>query len=124
MKITKWITQKELEDTLKGYNRKWSEYSYVPIYEELPDSKVLDAIDILVKEIADKGYVICGDTHQLLAIPIFDDNKYLMLSQRRWGEVMADAANLHEHSKDYKYLDFYLAHYCNLKENLPKVSNK
>ena len=120
MRITKWITGEELHSTLKSYNKKWGIYSYVPIYQELPDKDFDMAIDILIKELVDKNYIICGDTHQVLAIPVFDGNKYLELSQRRWGEIMADAANISKrYDKQFTYLDFYLAGYCELQEVLP-----
>ena len=121
MKIIKWISEKEVHSTLKKvYDKQWEIYSYIPIYKELPDKDFTMAIDVLVKELADKEYIICGDTHQALCIPVFDDNKYLILSQRRWGEIMADAANISKrYNKHFSYLDFYLAGYCELQEVLP-----
>ena len=91
----------------------------IPVYNELSDDKVDMAIDLLIKELADNNYVICGDTHQMSYIPVFNDNEYLMLSQRRWGEIMAEVMNLKMHIKEYTYLDFYLASYCSIDEILP-----
>ena len=119
MTIDKWITEEELHKTSDVYDKRYDIYCHVPIYEELSDDKVSAAIDILVRELAYSDYIICGDTHQALCIPIFDYNKYLMLSQRRWAEIMADAMNLREHTNIYTYLDFYLASFSSIVEKLP-----
>lgn len=122
MEIIKWISEKEVHDTLVYYDNKQCKvvHTQIPIYRELPDKEFDMAIDVLIKELVDKNYIICGDTHQVLAIPVFDGNKYLELSQRRWGEIMADVANISKrYDKQFTYLDFYLAGYCKLQEVLP-----
>ncbi len=121
MKVIKWINEKEVHDTLKQvYDKQWEIYSYIPVYEELPDKDFDMAVDALIKELAENKYIICGDTHQYCAIPVFDDNKYLILSQRRWAEIMAEAANIaKEFSGKFTYLDFYLASFCPIDENIP-----
>ena len=64
----------------------------------------------LIQEIVKNNYIICGDTHQNFAIPIFNDG-FLMLSMRRWAEVMNQAyGNQH---------NFYMAAVCDIQEKLP-----
>ena len=70
--------------------------------------------DALIKELIEKGYVICGDTHQFKAIPVFEDG-YLLLSMRRWADIMQKAWR-------EKYMtspNFYIASLCNQEEKLP-----
>lgn len=79
--------------------------------------------DILMQEIVANRYIICGDTHQHLAIPVFDDG-YALLSMRTWADLMDGAAmeidgytyvrgNYSKHS-------FYMASGSKIKERLPK----
>ena len=91
------------------------------VYEELPDKYFDSAIDAIIKELIENDYIICGDTHQRMALPVFAGCRYLMLSQRKWAEIMADAMNLKNKTKEYTYLDFYLASCCPIEE---KLSNK
>lgn len=76
--------------------------------------------DALIKELVSNKYIICGDTHQSSehpCIPVFNDG-YLLVSMRRWGEIMDDA---------YMYMDpihhrehwFYMTSVCSIKEKLP-----
>lgn len=76
--------------------------------------------EIIIQYLLDNDYVICGDTHQSNYIPSFDDGD-VMLSMRSWGALMADALNRKDPDNKYKYLDFYMACTCPLKENLPKI---
>lgn len=105
VKFTNWITYDELL-----YNKS---------YQELPNIFYDGAIDAIVKELLDNNFVICGDSHQIWAIPVFNNNSYLMLSQRKWAEIMSDVMNIREHTKKYSYLDFYLANHCPIEEDLP-----
>lgn len=72
----------------------------------------------LINELAEKEYIICGDTHQALCIPVFEDG-YLMLSMRRWAEIMEEVFK-NEHPFSPQTPNFYMASTCSIKENLPK----
>ena len=52
-------------------------------------------------------------------LPVFENNEYVMLSMRKWGEVMAKAMNLIEGLDKYTYKDFYLISLCKKEEKLP-----
>lgn len=76
--------------------------------------------DALVRELVEKKYIICGDTHQSPehpCVPIFNDG-YVILSMRRWKEIMSYA---------YRYIDpsnnpdFYMRATLEepIEENLP-----
>lgn len=71
--------------------------------------------DALIKELVDNKYAICGDTHQELAIPVFEDG-YVLLSMRKWAEIM-EKAWLMYHDEASR---FYLASLCKEKEVLPR----
>ena len=101
MKVIKWICADEL-------NEQYKEADYNEYCE-----------DAIIKELVNNQYIICGDTHQCICIPIFEDNKYIVLSMRKWGEVMAKAMNLIEGSDKYDYKDFYLVSLCKHQEKLP-----
>ena len=92
----------------RSYINKYIEADYNDFYE-----------DAIIKELVDNQYIICGDTHQYMCLPIFNDDTYVMLSMRKWGEVMAKAMNLIEGSDRYKYADFYLESLCKEQEKLP-----
>lgn len=120
--ISTWINLHDIEDV---YPKLKQEPIFInsPIFNECEyDDKHRD---ILIKELVENNYVICGDTHQSYdhdCIPLFNDG-YLILSQRVWGEIMAEAFNLVKHSKgeetNYDYRDFYIASLCKEKECLP-----
>lgn len=114
--VVKWVKLNELNKQEKilyvglgtSYTNKYVEIEYNDFYE-----------DAIIKELVDNKYIICGDTYQYMCIPIFEDNEYVMLSMRKWGEIMAKAMNLIEGSDKYNYRDFYLVSLCKIKENLP-----
>lgn len=125
-KIIDWVSLEVLEDKQKIYERvcEASPFSKESIkYADIaPYGKEaeLDELheDALIKELVKNKYVICGDTHQHKAIPIFSDG-YLLLSMRRWSKIMEDA---------YVHIDvlnsardpwFYMATTCSVKENIP-----
>jgi hypothetical protein len=54
------------------YIKRYSEADYDENYE-----------DALIKELVDNQYIICGDTHQYKCIPVFDYDKYVILSMRK-----------------------------------------
>lgn len=76
--------------------------------------------DALIKELVKNKYIICGDTHQcpdFKCVPIFNDG-YLILSMRRWAEVMSEAyfqMNPAKHPEPW----FYMASTCTVEENTP-----
>ena len=70
-------------------------------------------IDVLVQELVNNKYVICGDTHQHKAIPVFNDG-YFLMSMRTWAGsdgrqvyiiVFPNAAR----RKYWNYTNFYMA---------------
>lgn len=73
--------------------------------------------DALVQELVKNKYVICGDTHQNMRIPVFTDG-YLILSMRKWAEVMDDAYLCMDplHHREHW---FYMASTCDIEERLP-----
>ena len=112
-KIIKWITLEQLEELKTLYDNAYgldlqrkkelSPYAFECDFDNWHE-------DILIQEIVKNNYIICGDTHQNLAIPVFNDG-YLMLSMRRWAEVMSQAyGNQH---------NFYMAAVCDIQEELP-----
>ncbi len=77
--------------------------------------------EALIKELVFEKLVICGDTHQIMAIPMFEDG-YLMLSMRRWAEIMAEAyACLHgcKQGDMLPPMAFYMSSTCPIEENWP-----
>lgn len=76
--------------------------------------------DALIKELVKNKYIICGDTHQspeFKCVPIFNDG-YLILSMRKWAEVMSEAyfqMNPAKHPEPW----FYMASTCTVEENTP-----
>ena len=73
------------------YVKNWISYSQIKDYKECPFDDYHE--DALIKELIEKNYIICGDTHQCSeynTIPVFNDG-YLMLSMRRWQEIMTEA---------------------------------
>lgn len=73
--------------------------------------------DTLVQELVKNKYIICGDSHQYLAIPIFEDG-YLMLSMRKWKEIMEEVYKICNPDLN-EMPNFYMMCLCNVKENLP-----
>lgn len=91
-----------------------------PIYQEACYDQAHK--DMIIKELIDHDYIICGDTHQSYVkncIPVFNDG-YIFLSMRTWGELMAEAMNIKEHTTKYTYMDFYIASVCKKKEKYHK----
>lgn len=76
--------------------------------------------DAIVQELIKNRYIICGNTHQDYAIPVFDDG-YIMLSMRKWKELMEEAYEIcyPNHSG---MPNFYMNIVCDIQENLPKTS--
>ena len=117
MKVIKWIHSNELNEKIQKeglyelfyYENKYNEIeSYNDFYE-----------DAIIKELVDNQYIICGDTYQYMCLPVFENDIYVTISMRKWGEVMAKAMNLIEGSDKYTYKDFYLTSLCKKEEKLP-----
>lgn len=107
-KIIRWMTYEDLEQIRKKIQIGDAMYGCTPEVHEAPFDEFHQ--DILIQEIVKNNYIICGDTHQNFAIPIFNDG-FLILSMRRWAEVMNQAyGNQH---------NFYMATVCDIQEKLP-----
>lgn len=76
--------------------------------------------DALVQELIKNKYIICGDSHQYLAIPVFEDG-YLMLSMRQWREVMKEAFEICNPGLT-EMPNFYMVCMCDVEENLPPIT--
>lgn len=117
-KVIKWITREELENTFERKQTLAGTWVDCPLYKEADFSQ--DYEDAIIKEIVDNDYIICGDTHQYLCLPVFEDNSYIELSMRRWAELMAQAFNLANNWENCdKYTDFYIASASIYHETLP-----
>lgn len=90
--------------------------------EGLPECEFDDIYyDALIQELVQHHWIICGDTHQMMCIPVFIDG-YLMLSMRKWAEIMSEAYACMYPCKQGDMLPsmaFYMATTCPIKENLP-----
>ena len=99
--------------------KKWISASDIDSYKECPNFTEFHE-DALIRELVHNKYIICGDTHQsedFNCVPLFSDG-YLLLSMRRWAEIMEDA---YVYMGPYNHRDhcFYMACVCDLKEELP-----
>lgn len=74
--------------------------------------------DAIIKELIENQYIICGDTHQLYAIPVFEGG-YVIYSMRKWGEIMNRARCMVRFNNVDNY---YLATLCETPEKLPKIT--
>lgn len=128
IKIIAWTTIEDLdkkEDEKKKYNsldmdnqqnRQYYMQYVFPYITECDFNEFHE--DVLIKELIEKEYIICGDTHQRKAIPIFEDG-YLLLSMRKWAEIMQ---KVWENKKGYtnKVPNFYMASLLyEISERLP-----
>lgn len=120
--ISTWISLQDVEEIYPKLKQE-------PIFRNSPIMNECEYDDkhrdIVINELVKHNYVICGDTHQSWdhnGIPLFNDG-YLMVSQRTWGEIMAEAYNLIQHNKgeeaNYDYRDFYIASLCKVEERIP-----
>lgn len=78
--------------------------------------------DALIQELVYNQYIICGDTHQHIRIPVFEDG-YLLVSMRFWDGIMREA---YREFGEIPYSDissgyFYMACSCPIEEKLPEV---
>lgn len=124
-KIIKWMTYEDLEQIQKEIQIEDAMFRYIPEVHEAPFDEFHQ--DVLIQEIVKNNYIICGDTHQNFAIPIFNDG-FLMLSMRRWAEIMDEAAMLMNPvayvKGNYNSTSFYMACIGAVKENLPVLDKR
>lgn len=117
-KIKYWQTLEQIEKgwiipSLNKYSCPRQEYEKEADFDDLHR-------DAIVQELIKNRYVICGDTHQNLAIPVFNDG-YLMLSMKKWKEIMEEVYEIC--NPDLTEMpNFYMKCLCNIEENLPPVS--
>ena len=137
-KIIGWMTEEEYELKAKRYKEIKPEDRMYPLcYLSSKEEKEISElfpyitectidelhIDALMQELVKNNYVICGDTHQRLAIPVFEDG-YFFVSMRCWSQIMASAFHFfkRENERPYSEHDFYMATKCRLKERYPNAS--
>lgn len=124
-KIIRWMTYEDLEQIQREIRIGDAMYGCTPEVHEAPFDEFHQ--DILIQEIVKNNYIICGDTHQNFAIPIFNDG-FLMLSMRRWAEIMDEAAMLMNPvayvKGNYSSASFYMACIGVVKENLPVLDKR
>lgn len=112
-KVVNWITEKETHD-IEYYDDYFGQKTPYNVYKEAEYNE--DMEDALIKELIEKEYVICGDTHQYYCLPVFENNRYVELSMRKWGEVMAEVWKLRGFTTRP---NFYLKTLCSEEEKLP-----
>lgn len=114
-KIKYWQTLEQIEEgwivPIDNYNSSFRQY-----HEREADFDELHR-DALIQELIKNKYVICGDTHQDLAIPVFNDG-YTMLSMRKWKEIMEEAYEICNPDLN-EMPNFYMSCLCSVEENLP-----
>ena len=114
-KIKYWQTLEQIEEgwivPIDNYNSGFRQY-----HEREVDFDELHR-DALIQELIKNKYVICGDTHQDLAIPVFNDG-YAMLSMRKWKEIMEEAYEICNPDLN-EMPNFYMSCLCSVEENLP-----
>lgn len=119
-KIKYWQDLKALEDgwvtpPIGPYSCPYQNYEKEANFDDLHK-------DVLIQEIIKNNYIICGDTHQHKAIPIFTDG-YLILSMRRWQEIMTEAYQICNPNLN-EMPNFYMACLCSVEENVPSSTTK
>ena len=115
-KIKYWQTIKELEKgwitpAVSPYSCPYQHYEKEADFDDLHR-------DTLIQEMIEKKYIICGDTHQYQAIPIFNDG-YLLLSMRKWAEIMKEVYEICNPNEE-ELPNFYMACLCSVEEKLPR----
>ena len=127
-KIIEWIDYDYLLNIQKEYDERYPNAGFYLEYDNSYDKYIKEidfndfVEDILIKELVDNGYIISGDTHQYYAIPVFEDG-YLMLSMRKWGEIMTKAYELTKGKTSY-IPNFYLKSLNDIEEVLPYVHKR
>lgn len=127
-KIIEWIDYDYLLNIQKEYYERYPNAGFYLEYDNSYDKYIKEidfndfVEDVLIKELVDNGYIISGDTHQYYAIPVFEDG-YLMLSMRKWGEIMTKAYELTKGQTSY-IPNFYLKSLNDIEEVLPYVHKR
>ena len=117
-KIKYWQTVEELEKgwvtpAIGQHSCSYQHYEKEAEFDDLHR-------DTLIQEMIEKKYLICGDTHQYQAIPIFNDG-YLLLSMRKWKEIMEEVYKICNPDLD-EMPNFYMACLCSVEEDLPPIT--
>lgn len=127
-KIIEWIDYDYLLNIQKEYYERYPNAGFYLEYDNSYDKYIKEidfndfVEDVLIKELVDNGYIISGDTHQYYAIPVFEDG-YLMLSMRKWGEIMIKVYELTRGQTSY-IPNFYLKSLNDIEEVLPYVHKR
>lgn len=86
----------------KTYGLRWNDY----LSHFQPE--VHPYLEAIREEVVKNNYKFTGEEHQNNSgVPKFSNGKYLCLSWRAWGDLMA-AIWSEEEDKDYNYMDFYM----------------
>ena len=127
-KIIEWIDYDYLLNIQKEHYERYPNAGFYLEYDNSYDKYIKEidfndfVEDVLIKELVDNGYIISGDTHQYYAIPVFEDG-YLMLSMRKWGEIMTKVYELTRGQTSY-IPNFYLKSLNDIEEVLPYVHKR
>lgn len=67
-------------------------------------------LEALKTSVVEKGLRITGQQHDEddECTPIFSDGRWISLSWRAWGDLMAAIWNTAENTDKYTYMDFYI----------------
>ena len=114
--VIKWVSWEEIEKNpyqVKGFfnnitNGYWEIEDFTEEYEEA-----------IIRALIYNNLLICGDTHQVKCIPVFENDGYIMLSMRKWGELMAAAEEIRDSDNFHTYFEYYMACTCLKEERLP-----
>ena len=113
-RVIEWITAEQVNEIEKNKTVFFGDEIHFK-YREIEDFSE-NVKDALIKELIEKKYIICGDTHQYYYLPVFEGNRYLELSMGKWGEIMTEVWKLRGFNTRP---NFYLAALCNVEEQLP-----
>ena len=78
-------------------------------YIENFDGEAVPYLEAVRADIIANARRFSGDAHQHQpgGVPVFSDGKFMRLSFRAWGDLMA-AVWSEQENKDYNYMDFYM----------------
>lgn len=113
--VVEWVSDEVVEDkdhvlswlggwfNLPESGHRWKDY-----LENFKD-EVHPYLEAVRKEILERGLCVTGKDHSSSedGVPKFSDGKYLCLSWRAWGDLMA-AIYSEKEDRDYSYMDFYI----------------
>lgn len=115
MKVQEWVDyDNEIpEDQTLGWLGGWFNFNEKgqrwKDYLEAFQLEVHPYLEAVRESVIEHGIRITGDQHQHSSdgVPKFSDGKYLLLSFRAWGDLMAAIWSENE-DRDYSYMDFYM----------------